>query len=153
MLADALIAWIVATFAVDRRDDDASPQDLRHDPVGVLRTTTLLPRSSAAAPLTFVYTSFPGIDIHAGATHAFPFPACGCDACDDDIDTLADDLEWLVKCVVAGRYNEREAWYRLCDGDGNEQSGTSATDGSDFTAHATHRPDGEQWHAWPMLTR
>ena len=47
----------------------------------------LSPRSPTGAPLTVVLTGFPGVMVEAGVLHSIPFPACGCDACDEDVPT------------------------------------------------------------------
>lgn len=66
-----------------------------------------MPGSSAAAPLTFVVTGYPGVMGHAGALHDFVFPVCGCDACDETAETTADRMERLVLTVAGGGYSER----------------------------------------------
>lgn len=45
--------------------------------------TRLTLSDSAAAPLTFGFTSYPGLILHAGLLHDFAYPICGCDACDE----------------------------------------------------------------------
>ena len=64
------------------------------------------PRNDSAAPLTFVYSSSPGVSVHAGLLHDFLFPDCGCDACDESWEGCADGLEWTVQTIVAGGYSE-----------------------------------------------
>jgi hypothetical protein len=54
-----------------------------------------------------VLTGYPGVMVHAGVLHDFPFPVCGCDACDETAETTADGMELLVLTVVAGGYSER----------------------------------------------
>ncbi len=66
----------------------------------------LMPASPLAARLTFGFTSLPGVFLAAGAFHQFAFPACGCDACDEDPDALLDQLEETVLAVVDGGYQE-----------------------------------------------
>ena len=106
-VADALIADLVETYdvAVDGRPDVAS--DLMHARDDVVRAVRLVPADAAAAPLTFVSTSFPSVILHAGLMHDFLFPVCGCDACDEDVSSLAAELEWHVRAVVHGGYREQ----------------------------------------------
>lgn len=54
-------------------------------------------------PIEVEVTPFPGAILRV-AGHDFPFPVCGCDACDEDVEELADEMEQLVDAVVAGRF-------------------------------------------------
>jgi hypothetical protein len=78
-----------------------------HPAEGILRAVRVVPTNPDSAPLTFVFTSFPGVILHAGLLHDFPTPQCGCDACDETAGTAADELESIVLAVVAGGYRER----------------------------------------------
>ena len=73
----------------------------------MLQAVKVTPRDPGAAALTFVLTGYPGVMVHAGVLHDFPFPVCGCDACDETAETAADRLEMLVLTVAAGGYSER----------------------------------------------
>lgn len=57
-------------------------------------------------------TDFPGAIIRVEG-HDFPFPACGCDACDEDVEELAEQMEQLVDAVVAGRWRNDRDGYRF----------------------------------------
>lgn len=83
--------------------------DLLHSQSDIIRAVRVSSQNHAAAPLTFVLTKFPGVFLHAGALRDHYFPSCGCDACDDDVEGLAEQLEWTVRAVVSGRYFERSA--------------------------------------------
>src|SRR5690554_2561679 len=86
LVAEALIQHLAETYEVSVSDDIAHAGELLHDSYhGVVRAVQVVPQNADAASLTFVYTSFPGVTVHAGLLHDFPFPDCGCDACDDDI--------------------------------------------------------------------
>jgi hypothetical protein len=51
--------------------------------------------------LTFAFTDHPGIRVYAGLLHDFPFPVCGCDACEWFWEAEVDaPLEELVDAVV-----------------------------------------------------
>jgi hypothetical protein len=107
LVADALIEHLTRSYAVTISEDLAFATDLMHQNDGVLRAVRVVPVNPDAAPLTFVYTSYPGVVLHAGLLHDFPFPQCGCDGCDETAESAADDLEWTVLDVVAGGYSER----------------------------------------------
>ena len=106
LVADALIDHLATTYAVEVSEDVAFAGDLLHKQDDVLRAVRIVPVNGDEASLTFVYTSFPGVMVHAGLLHDFPFPSCGCDACDESLEGVADELEWTVLCVVAGGFSE-----------------------------------------------
>ena len=107
-VADALILWLQLTFDVVVEESLELAADLMR-PTGaepVVRAVRVTPRHQAAAALTFVFTQFPGVVLHAGVLQDFPFPSCGCDACDEGVDSVAEELEWTVLTVVSGGYSE-----------------------------------------------
>lgn len=162
----ALVSWLESDFEVTvdagvRKD----PFPVRGivDPVDVIRVT---PSSPLAAPITFVLTSFPGVALRAGVLHDFHFPVCGCDACDDDVVLVADDLEQTVKAVVAGRYTESigdhepsfpdgAVSHRLTWEDGGWSGGSGRLEDTPEErlrlARATLPTDG-RWAAWRRIT-
>ncbi|WP_146067362.1 DUF6226 family protein [Arthrobacter sp. SX1312] len=73
----------------------------------ILDAIRIVPNDSDEAPLTSVLTPFPGVFLHAGSLHDFHFPDCGLDACDEDVEAVATELEWTVRSVVSGGYSER----------------------------------------------
>lgn len=102
----ALVSWLESEFEVTV---DAGEQDDPYPVLGVVDSVEVVrvtPSTTSAAPITFVFTTFPGVALRAGALHDFHFPDCGCDACDDDVVLVADDLERTVQAIVAGRYIE-----------------------------------------------
>lgn len=105
-VADALIAWLAATYDVTVEDDLALVAELMHPQSDALRAVRVAPRDKASAALVFVFTAFPGVILHAGLLHDFPFPTCGCDACDEVWAPCANELEWTVRRVVSGDYSE-----------------------------------------------
>ncbi|MGB4135563.1 MAG: DUF6226 family protein, partial [Microbacterium sp.] len=72
----------------------------------VVRAVRVTPNDPSCAALTFVFTGYPGLFVHAGLLHDFPFPVCGCDACDQSAVQEIDALEELVFAVVTGNYRE-----------------------------------------------
>lgn len=105
-IADALIDWLVSTYDVSVDDSPGHSDDLMRHRDDVVRAVRITPRNDEAAALTFVYTSYPSVIVHAGILHDFLFPVCGCDACDESWETTADGLEWTVATVAAGGYGE-----------------------------------------------
>lgn len=57
----------------------------------------MTPAAADAAVLTFVFTDYPGVIVHAGLLHDFLYPVCGCDACDETWQSVAEDMEWNVQ--------------------------------------------------------
>jgi len=105
-VAQALIEYLQRRYAVSVREDAAFAADLMHPRDDVLRAVRVVPLSRDEAALTFVFTAYPGVVVHAGLLHDFPFPQCGCDGCDESAETAADELEWTVLTLVAGHFAE-----------------------------------------------
>ena len=128
----------------------------------VLQAVKITPRDSRAAALTFVLTGYPGVMVHAGVLHDFPFPVCGCDACDETVETVADRLEMLVLSVAAGGYSERypvgrNRWseYVLAafDGSGSESGRGEPAQTSGARLHDAEirlREVVGGWSPWPL---
>lgn len=157
-VADALVRHLAARHDVAVTDDLACADDLRHPVAGAVRAVRLVPRRETAAPLTVVWTGYPAVALHAGLLHDFPFPVCGCDACDEAWPAVADDLEWHVGAVVAGGYRERAARSRTgydLAGDGRAVGGSGiVTDRADrrYVRAARKRLAAVAggWAAWPQ---
>lgn len=128
-VADAILSFLVRNFDVTVEEDPADARELPWGPV--LRSVRLIPADPNSARLTVFFTDFPGIFVRMGAFSGASFPSCGCDACDDSVDGVIDDLEQRVFAVVRGGLAERvvgDDWTetRLDFGDrGNSQSGSA----------------------------
>lgn len=159
-VADALVHHLAARYDVAVTDDLACVADLRH-PVGstvhAVRAVRVVPRRETAAPLTVVWTAYPGVVLHAGLLHDFPFPVCGCDACDESCRAVADDLEWHVGVVVSGGYREWATGSGAgCQLDGDGRGGGGGGPASDRADRRRVRAVRERlaavadgWAAWP----
>ncbi|PPF26159.1 MULTISPECIES: DUF6226 family protein [unclassified Rathayibacter] len=161
-VADALLEHLERTYDVTVEDDPALASRDEAEISWAARAVRVTPRAVDAAPLTIVWTVFPGVLLHAGALHRFNYPVCGCDACDDEWTALADDLERSVFDVVAGRYEESIAagkdgiivGYRI--GSGSELGWSSGYSNDVGVRHRIGH-DGQQltapfsrvWEAWP----
>ncbi len=107
-VATALIDHLTATYDVEVEEGYEVTADLLHPPTAdeTVRAVRLTPRATACAPLVVVLTAYPGVRIHAGVLFNEAFPSCGCDACDEWWDAVADDLEWQVFAIAGGRFAE-----------------------------------------------
>lgn len=160
VIADALITHLQTAYDVEVTDDLAVANDLvLHPAVEITRAVRIRPRSEKCAPLTLVYTDLPGILLHAGVLHDFPYPPCSCDACDFSAVEEVADLERQVLAVARGDYWEgidkaAQPWvgYAFNFRDG-KQTGRSRAD-----AWPAERVDAAKrvlaglpigWAAWP----
>lgn len=134
-VGDGLIAWLVDEFDALVEESPDSARGVLHPPTDTVRAVRVTPSAETAAPLTFVFTSFPGILVHAGFLFEDRYPSCGCDACDEEWESTATELERAVGSVVAGAFSEGYApdaelpvSFRLVRPDGGGRSGTSRAD-------------------------
>lgn len=162
VVAHALIDHLAAVYDVEVHQGPAHAAELLMEAPDVLQAVKVTPRRSGTAPLTFVMTAYPGVIVHAGVLHDFPFPVCGCDACDETVETTADRLEMLVLTVAAGGYSERypvgrRRWseYALTafDGSGSEsgksEPGPAAVDRLHEAEIRLLEVPGS-WSPWPL---
>jgi hypothetical protein len=101
-IADALIEHLRASY---RADIVASAKSLTT--FGTKKLITVTPERADAAPLKFRFSDFPGVQIRAGVRYGAAFPPCGCDACDETWQHVADEMEGLVFAVTDGTFSER----------------------------------------------
>lgn len=105
-VADALIAYLRNTYDVQLIESAETATDLLKPAHDAVRAVRIQPTDAVCAPLTIVFTPYPGIFMHAGLLHDFYYPLCGCDACDSTWDAEAEELEQHVFAIVAGNYRE-----------------------------------------------
>ena len=159
-VADALIGHLRQTYDVRVTDDLETAADLLHPALDVVRSVRIEPNDPASASLTFVFTTYPGMVVHAGVLHDFFYPSCGCDACDSTWEAEADELERHVFAVVSGRYRETvDGWprpwvgYAMSYPDGSASGRGPAQQtpaGRLKTARQTLRSVPDGWAAWPL---
>ena len=167
VVARALMDHLTAVYDVDVHEDPVQAAELQLEAKNVLQSVKLTPRDPRAASLTFVLTGYPGVIVHAGVLHDFPFPVCGCDACDETAETVADRMEMLVLTVAAGGYSERypvgsrrwsEYTLNAFDGSGSE-SGSGEPGPGPVAASRLHdagsrlRDVAGGWSPWPLRGR
>jgi hypothetical protein len=159
--ADALVDYLVREYAVTVEHGTDHAADLLTPRDDVLRAVRITPAGRAAAPLTVVYTAYPGVVVHAGVLHDFTYPSCGCDACDETASSEARRLESMIFSVVAGGYVEKyplgsERWcgYALVAADGSGHEGGQSEIGPVAAARLReaaqilHSVSGG-WQPWP----
>lgn len=106
-VARSLIDYLSTRYVTTVQDDLTLGQDLVPAISETQQIVRVLPADEGQAPLTFVFTTLPGVVLHAGLLHHFPLPQCDCDACDETAESASLELEWLVSAVVEGGYTER----------------------------------------------
>lgn len=162
-VADALIDHLASTYEVSTRDVTAETEARMRGQVNVVRAVRVEPGSPDAAPLVFTFTDFPGVLLHSGLLHSTPYPSCGCDACDETLDSEATGLEQQVLSVAAGGFAERyplgrhrRAEYQLVQVDGSGWEGGSGEPSHDYTtdqlaeAERTLSTLPNGWQPWPL---
>ena len=116
----------------------------------------------AGAEIVITMTS-PIVRVDAGALfHAF-VPSCTCDACDENVETAADELERIVLAVACGGFREkypvgRRAWlYTDVRSLGGERRESAAGPAPEMSAQESERAtsllhglDDGWWPAWPL---
>ena len=116
-LALNLVAQLETEFDVDRVEGYGLDSELEVDFELDRPSIKLTPRGDSCAPITVVFTAFPGIAIRAGRWHSRWFPNCGCDACDETAEEEFSKFIEVVEAAVSGWFRERlvvsrfgEAW-------------------------------------------
>ncbi|GAA3816297.1 DUF6226 family protein [Cellulomonas soli] len=154
-VADALVAHLLERYEVTR--DDSAPFTLSC--VGpAVRAVRLTPTMPDAAPLTLAWLRYPGIGVKAGAAYESVFPICGCDACDEPVESEADGLERLVLGVADGLFAESVTHdgitWSLTQPDGWAGGGSTPADVTESARVRRLLPAaGEAWRPWPARRR
>lgn len=158
-IADALIAHLARTYDVEIDEGEETVTDLLHPAYHhAVRAVRIRPNDPACAPLTLVFTDYPGIYLHAGLLHDFLYPVCGCDACDSNWQAEADELERHVFAVVTGNFRENierglRPWaeYEFTYPDGSSSGRVRAQDlpAERFSAAKAILRDLPRWAPWP----
>lgn len=107
-VAAHLVEYLIATYQVSASEAPDLARTLDGEPPHFVRLVRLSPHAADGDTLTVVFTSFPGVVIYAGSRFSEAFPACGCDACDDTSEDVAESLMERVLALASGR----RAWSR-----------------------------------------
>ena len=83
-------------------------------------SVTLVPRDVRAAPIVVAFSTFPGLRVRFGRWWVTAFPTCGCDACDEAVESETERLKSLIDNLTAGRF--REAIQIPADGAASQES-------------------------------
>ncbi|WP_156942815.1 DUF6226 family protein [Mycobacterium genavense] len=98
-IAEALIEHLQTAYRVDIAS-------LTESTPGTTKLIAVTSQRADAARLLFRFTDFPGVEIAAGVGYRAAFPSCGCDACDETCEGVAEAMEVLVFAVAGGRFTE-----------------------------------------------
>jgi hypothetical protein len=101
-VARGLIAYLERTYDVAVTEDLARAAQVRHARADAVAAVQIVPAEADSATLTFVFSAAPGLDLEAGVAFSERFPPCGCDACDESVESEARRLEDVVFGIVAG---------------------------------------------------
>ena len=164
-VARALIAYLGRAYDITVNEDPAPLADVSERYVRATTAVRLTPTNPRSAPIAVVFTDLPGIVLMAGALLVEPLPVCGCDACDDSVEALADGLEWKVSAIIEGGFTERvtrgprtRISQRLERSDGYRGgeglAGVDTTRGQLADARARLAPlHGGRWEPWSPRER
>ena len=108
------LARLEREFEARREEGYGLDKELERDFTLARPTVRLTPADLRAAPITVVFSDFPGLHIRFGKWWQEPFPVCGCDACAESGEQLAEELARLVDSVIAGRFREGYAPSGCC---------------------------------------
>lgn len=148
----ALLDHLEDTYDVDRAEQELDGQ----------RHVTLTPRSGGGTALTMrvPLTGLPGVELTAGFRYRCWWPGCGCDACDDDVPDLLEELEATVFAIVEGAMSEWRSgpegvvpWsvHARIDGRGNPGYGGRRSEDEPEPLDVPTSP--HRWAAWPLRAR
>jgi hypothetical protein len=95
--------------------EQVAPTEIPNDLV--VRATRLYP-AGGGADITVTETTFPGIVLAFGTRGEDQFPRCGCDACDEDVDRLVEELLAHLEAIAAGGLSESPRGFEVRFPDG-----------------------------------
>lgn len=126
--------------------------------VEVERVVELQPETRTEVPLVVMWTSFPGIVVKSGSWRVETYPLCGCDACDDPPEGVAERLEVDVAMLVRGGLREElragsrpSLSFEVMDPNGNHRRSWAVLEEEDVRRHGGPAAMHE-WQAWTRRT-
>ncbi len=139
---------LMALFVVERSDGEWEVDFPRLVDLADGPTIRLTPVTGV--PLVLGFTTFPGVAMRIGPNVELAFPHCGCDACDEQVDELCEELRLHVDAVTSGGFHEelRRRWHRYEFTHPDGQQGSSES----RLRRGEPRPPGERgrwkWEPW-----
>ena len=95
-----MIGRLEAEFEVERVEGYGLDEELEGERGLARPSVRLSPADPEAAPITVVFTDFPGLFVRYGRWEEESFPVCGCDACDETaesgIESLTEKVDWVT---------------------------------------------------------
>ena len=95
-----MIGRLEADFDVERAEGYGLDEGLEGNSGLARPSVKLSPTDPEAAPMTVVFTDFPGLFVRFGRWADDPFPDCGCDACggtaEEEIESLTEKIHSLT---------------------------------------------------------
>jgi len=108
-LHDSAAGWLhrlERDFETERREAYGLDSELEQDCNLSRPSVALLPCDVGAAPLIIAFSDFPGLRVRFGRWYVVAFPTCGCDACDETVESETERLRSLIDNMTAGRFRE-----------------------------------------------
>jgi Family of unknown function (DUF6226) len=104
--ATGLLDRLEREFETERREACGLDLELEEDCNLVRPSIAVLPCEAGAAPITIAFSDFPGLRVRFGRWYVLAFPTCGCDACDETMESETERLTSLLDNMTAGRFRE-----------------------------------------------
>ena len=95
-----------AEYEVERVEGSGLDDELEERLTCARPSVRLSAVDPAAAPITVVFSDFPGLHIRFGRWSTDLFPVCGCDACDESAEDEIERLTMMVDSVTTGGFRE-----------------------------------------------
>ena len=137
------LAYLKEAFDVQQEEGYGLDEEMERGLELDRPSVRLTPTDPEAAPLMVAFSTFPGLSLRFGRWWNELLPACGCDACADTGDELAQELNWLIENVVAGRFRESHDGWKVWGEDGSSR-GRGKCSNSDLSEHGSMN-----WKPWP----
>lgn len=101
-----MTARLETGFDVERTEGYGLDEDLESKRGLARPSVKLTPTDPEAAPITLVFTDFPGLFVRFGRWVEEPLPDCGCDACDETAESATESLAEKVDWVTGNGFRE-----------------------------------------------